>query len=99
MIKYLFEDDEEYVAVKEVEYDDLTSTSEDACRAYQEIFRTMDEDLAERKEIDNVGEVSTIWKFQSVGVLKPQDGCLTLSRSINLHEHLTEANNQGSVLI
>ncbi|GJT72383.1 hypothetical protein Tco_1031669 [Tanacetum coccineum] len=43
IIKYLFEDDEEYVAVKEVEYDDLTSTSEDACRAYQEIFRTMDE--------------------------------------------------------
>ncbi|GJU62624.1 hypothetical protein Tco_1244459 [Tanacetum coccineum] len=43
MIKYLFKDDEEYVAVKEVEYDDLTSTSEDACRAYQEIFRTMDE--------------------------------------------------------
>ncbi|GKE27917.1 hypothetical protein Tco_1443301 [Tanacetum coccineum] len=93
IIKYLFEDDEEYVAVKEVEYDDLTSTSEDTCRAYQEIFRTMDEgwmDLAERKEFDNVGEVSMIWKFQSVGVLKPQDGCLTLSRSINLHGESTE---------
>ncbi|GJR70369.1 putative reverse transcriptase domain-containing protein [Tanacetum coccineum] len=34
-------------------------------------------DLAERKEIDNVGEESTIWKFGSVGVLKPQDGCST----------------------
>ncbi|GKD79853.1 hypothetical protein Tco_1342474 [Tanacetum coccineum] len=43
MIKYSFEDDEEYVAVKEYEYDDLTSTSEDACHAYQEIFRKMDE--------------------------------------------------------
>nr|GEW66326.1 hypothetical protein [Tanacetum cinerariifolium] len=43
MIKYSFEDDEEYVAVKEDEYDDLTSTSKDACRAYQEIFRMMDE--------------------------------------------------------
>ncbi|GKB22642.1 hypothetical protein Tco_0862043 [Tanacetum coccineum] len=43
MIKYSFGDDEEYVAVKENEYDDLTSTSEDACRAYQEIFRIMDE--------------------------------------------------------
>ncbi|GJR23363.1 hypothetical protein Tco_0971890 [Tanacetum coccineum] len=43
MIKYLFGDDEEYVAVKEDEYDDLTSTSKDACRAYQEIFRMMDE--------------------------------------------------------
>ncbi|GJR85394.1 hypothetical protein Tco_0209405 [Tanacetum coccineum] len=26
------------------------------------------------KEIDNVGEVSTIWKSRSVGVLKSQDG-------------------------
>ncbi|GJV41297.1 hypothetical protein Tco_1419737 [Tanacetum coccineum] len=43
MIKYLFGDDEEYVAVKEDEYDDLTSTRKDACRAYQEIFRMMDE--------------------------------------------------------
>ncbi|GKC83981.1 hypothetical protein Tco_1139698 [Tanacetum coccineum] len=35
--------DEEYVAVKEDEYNDLTSTNKDACRAYQEIFRIMDE--------------------------------------------------------
>ncbi|GKA62610.1 hypothetical protein Tco_0762129 [Tanacetum coccineum] len=44
MIKYAFGDDEEYVAVKEDEYDDLTSTSKDACRAYQEIFRMMNKD-------------------------------------------------------
>ncbi|GJS91054.1 hypothetical protein Tco_0773690 [Tanacetum coccineum] len=31
MIKYSFRDDEEYVAVKEDKYDDLTSTSKDAC--------------------------------------------------------------------
>ncbi|GJY26723.1 hypothetical protein Tco_0401449 [Tanacetum coccineum] len=31
MIKYSFGQDEEYVVVKENEYDDLTSTSEDAC--------------------------------------------------------------------
>ncbi|GJU70293.1 hypothetical protein Tco_1256552 [Tanacetum coccineum] len=43
MIKYSFKDEEEYVAVKEDEYDDLTITSEKACRAYQEIFRMMDE--------------------------------------------------------
>ncbi|GKB68477.1 hypothetical protein Tco_0929889 [Tanacetum coccineum] len=43
MIKYLFNDEEEYVAVKEDEYDDLTITREEACRAYQEIFRMMDE--------------------------------------------------------
>ncbi|GJT09684.1 VIER F-box protein 2 [Tanacetum coccineum] len=43
MIKYSFGQDEEYVAIKECEYDDLTKTNEDACRAYQEIFRSMDE--------------------------------------------------------
>ncbi|GJY58157.1 hypothetical protein Tco_0458049 [Tanacetum coccineum] len=43
MIKYSSGQDEEYVALKEEEYEDLTSTSEDACRAYQEIFRMMDE--------------------------------------------------------
>ncbi|GJS18566.1 hypothetical protein Tco_0413038 [Tanacetum coccineum] len=36
-------DNEKYVAIKEDEYDDLTNTNEDACRAYQEIFRNMDE--------------------------------------------------------
>ncbi|GJU18012.1 hypothetical protein Tco_1145978 [Tanacetum coccineum] len=43
MIKYSFNNEEEYVAIKEDEYDDLTITSEEACRAYQEIFRMMDE--------------------------------------------------------
>nr|GEV84482.1 hypothetical protein [Tanacetum cinerariifolium] len=43
MIKYSFGLDEEYVDVKEDEYDDLTSTSKDACQAYQEIFCMMDE--------------------------------------------------------
>ncbi|GKA86544.1 hypothetical protein Tco_0808255 [Tanacetum coccineum] len=43
MIKYSFKDEEEYVAVKEYEYNNLTITSEEARRAYQEIFRMMDE--------------------------------------------------------
>ncbi|GJZ98062.1 hypothetical protein Tco_0670515 [Tanacetum coccineum] len=43
MIKYSFNNDEEYVAVKEDEYDDPTITREEACRAYQEIFRKIDE--------------------------------------------------------
>nr|GEV76908.1 hypothetical protein [Tanacetum cinerariifolium] len=43
MVKYSFKDDEKYVDIKENEYEDLTSTSENACRAYQEIFRMMDE--------------------------------------------------------
>ncbi|GJY18057.1 hypothetical protein Tco_0389548 [Tanacetum coccineum] len=42
MIKYSFRQDEEYVAVKEDEYEDLTNTSKDACGEYQEIFRMMD---------------------------------------------------------
>ncbi|GJY91444.1 hypothetical protein Tco_0506640 [Tanacetum coccineum] len=43
MIKYSFGQDENYVAIKESEYDDLTITNEDACKAYQEIFRSMEE--------------------------------------------------------
>ncbi|GJV70803.1 hypothetical protein Tco_1490798 [Tanacetum coccineum] len=43
MIKYSFGQDKEYVAVKEDEYDDLARTSNNACRAYQEVFRMMDE--------------------------------------------------------
>ncbi|GJT49352.1 hypothetical protein Tco_0975509 [Tanacetum coccineum] len=38
IIKYSFNNDEEYVAVKEDEYDDITITREEACQAYQEIF-------------------------------------------------------------
>ncbi|GJU39915.1 hypothetical protein Tco_1192872 [Tanacetum coccineum] len=44
MIKYSFNNDEEYVAVKEDEYDDLTITRKEAYQAYQEIFRIMDEE-------------------------------------------------------
>nr|GEU53825.1 hypothetical protein [Tanacetum cinerariifolium] len=43
MMKYSFGDDEEYVAIKECVYDDLTSAKKDACRTYQEIFHRMDE--------------------------------------------------------
>ncbi|GKA23802.1 hypothetical protein Tco_0709835 [Tanacetum coccineum] len=43
MIKYSFNNDDEYVAVKEDEYDDLSITRKEACQAYQEIFRIMDE--------------------------------------------------------
>ncbi|GJZ98092.1 hypothetical protein Tco_0670545 [Tanacetum coccineum] len=53
MIKYSFNNDEEYVAVKEDEYDDPTITREEACRAYQEIFQKMDEgwmDLEKEKK-------------------------------------------------
>ncbi|GKE25962.1 hypothetical protein Tco_1441346, partial [Tanacetum coccineum] len=49
MIKYSLNDEEEYVAVKEEEYDDLTNTSKEARRAYQEIFRMMDEGWMETR--------------------------------------------------
>nr|GEV79574.1 hypothetical protein [Tanacetum cinerariifolium] len=55
MIKYSFRQDEEYVAVKENEYEDLTSTTKDTCRAYQEIFRMMDE-----------GWMTSIWRIRSM---------------------------------
>ncbi|GKE21562.1 hypothetical protein Tco_1433074, partial [Tanacetum coccineum] len=42
MIKYSFNNDDEYVAIKEDEYDDLTITRKEACLAYQDIFRIMD---------------------------------------------------------
>ncbi|GKC72150.1 hypothetical protein Tco_1118033 [Tanacetum coccineum] len=41
--EWIQDDEEEYVDVKEDEYDDLTITSDEACRAYQEIFWMMDE--------------------------------------------------------
>ncbi|GKE02198.1 hypothetical protein Tco_1390181, partial [Tanacetum coccineum] len=43
MIKYSFGQEEKYVAIKEYDYDDLSRTNDDACHAYQEIFRNMDE--------------------------------------------------------
>ncbi|GJT80798.1 hypothetical protein Tco_1055140 [Tanacetum coccineum] len=43
MIKYSFGQDEEYVAIKEDEYEDLTNTSKEAIHVYQEIFCMMDE--------------------------------------------------------
>ncbi|GJZ94337.1 hypothetical protein Tco_0666540 [Tanacetum coccineum] len=104
IIKYSFENDEEYVAVKEDKYDDLTSTSKDACRAYQEIFRMMDEgwmDLDARKEIDNVGEESTIWKSRSVGVLKHQDGCSTriIAHKLNMENLPSQISGEFLILI
>ncbi|GKD29405.1 hypothetical protein Tco_1240183 [Tanacetum coccineum] len=43
MIKYSFNNDEEYVAIKEDEYNDLSITRKEPCQAYQEILRIMDE--------------------------------------------------------
>ncbi|GJT06796.1 hypothetical protein Tco_0841258 [Tanacetum coccineum] len=43
MIKYSFNNDEEYVAIKENKYDDLTINKGRGMRAYQEIFRIIDE--------------------------------------------------------
>ncbi|GKG29507.1 hypothetical protein Tco_0416872, partial [Tanacetum coccineum] len=52
-----------YVAVKEDEYDDPTITREEACQAYQEIFRIMDEGWmvtrAERREDNDKSNLKT----------------------------------------
>ncbi|GKD19979.1 hypothetical protein Tco_1221682, partial [Tanacetum coccineum] len=67
MIKYSFGQDEEYVAIKEDEYDDLARTNDDACRAYQEIFRMIDEGW-----MDFVKEISTNigGEFTNLEILK-----------------------------
>ncbi|GKB16003.1 hypothetical protein Tco_0849926, partial [Tanacetum coccineum] len=50
--------------------------------------KAKEKDLAERKEIDNVGRESTIWKSGSVGVLKLQDGDYDLW-SMRMEQYLT----------
>ncbi|GJS97066.1 hypothetical protein Tco_0804034 [Tanacetum coccineum] len=98
MIKYSFGQDEEYAAVKEDEYEDLTSTSKDACQTYQEIFRMMDEgwmDLAVKKSTKLV-------KYQSSGILCVIVVILEYRRIYNTHpcsqtqlEESTEQNIRG----
>ncbi|GJZ11470.1 hypothetical protein Tco_0546229, partial [Tanacetum coccineum] len=43
MMKYSFDVDDEYVAIKEHEHSDHSRTNVDACQAYRELFRIMDE--------------------------------------------------------
>ncbi|GJW06965.1 hypothetical protein Tco_1569388 [Tanacetum coccineum] len=71
MIKYSFNDEEEYVDVKEDEYDDVTITSEEACRAYQEIFWMMEKDgrlRAPRPHERNINEYW--WRIYKSGDLE-----------------------------
>nr|GFB28163.1 hypothetical protein [Tanacetum cinerariifolium] len=70
IIKYSFRDDEKYVAIKEDEYDDLMSTNKNACRAYQEIFRSMDEGWVESsypndENLINENEVAKIFRIET----------------------------------
>ncbi|GJU97396.1 hypothetical protein Tco_1326667 [Tanacetum coccineum] len=75
---------EEYVAIKEDEYNDLTITSEEACRAYQEIFRMMDEGW-----MDLVKEISTNigGEFTTLEILK----CRSLETSRRLPRWQSQA--------
>ncbi|GJT04897.1 hypothetical protein Tco_0839359 [Tanacetum coccineum] len=43
MIKYSFDAGDEYVAIKEHECSDHSKANIDACQAYRELFRIMDE--------------------------------------------------------
>ncbi|GJX62966.1 hypothetical protein Tco_0295866 [Tanacetum coccineum] len=93
MIKYSFRQDKEYVAVKEDEYDDLARTNDDACRAYQEIFRRMDEgwtDLVKEISTNIDGEFINLeilkcWSLETSRWLFNTNSC-----SINQHEESTE---------
>nr|GEU98369.1 hypothetical protein [Tanacetum cinerariifolium] len=60
MIKYSFNNEEDYVAVKEDEYDDLTITSKEACRAYQEIF------LDDRRRMDGYTHQARILELKRI---------------------------------
>ncbi|GJW25428.1 hypothetical protein Tco_0039239 [Tanacetum coccineum] len=56
MMKYSFDADDEYVAIKEREHSDHSRTNVDACQAYQELFRIMDEGWLMTKAKDGVKE-------------------------------------------
>ncbi|GJY17636.1 hypothetical protein Tco_0389127 [Tanacetum coccineum] len=58
-------------------------------------------DLAESKEIDDVGGESTIWKSGSVGVLKLQDGCSTqiLAHKLNMENLPSKISGEFLILI
>ncbi|GKD41883.1 hypothetical protein Tco_1266528, partial [Tanacetum coccineum] len=43
MMKYSFDADDEYVAIKEHEHFNHSRTNIDACQAYRELFHIMDE--------------------------------------------------------
>ncbi|GKF48597.1 hypothetical protein Tco_0141848, partial [Tanacetum coccineum] len=50
MMKYSFDVDDENVAIKEREHSDHSKTNFDACQAYRELFRIMDEGWLVTKE-------------------------------------------------
>nr|GEU70037.1 hypothetical protein [Tanacetum cinerariifolium] len=66
MIKYSFGQDEKYVVVKEDEYEDLTSISKDACRAYQEIFCLMDEGWMETTKYGKIWYDEDVHDLRSI---------------------------------
>ncbi|GJT25728.1 hypothetical protein Tco_0895665 [Tanacetum coccineum] len=43
MMKYSFDVEDEYVAIKEHEHSDHSRTNVEACQVYRELFRIMDE--------------------------------------------------------
>ncbi|GKF91674.1 hypothetical protein Tco_0275375, partial [Tanacetum coccineum] len=43
MMKYSFNVDDEYVAIKQREHSDHSRTNVDACQAYRELYRIIDE--------------------------------------------------------
>ncbi|GJT65150.1 hypothetical protein Tco_1016630 [Tanacetum coccineum] len=52
MIKYAFDADDEYVAIKEHKYSEHSETNIDTCQAYRELFCIMDEEWLVTKACD-----------------------------------------------
>ncbi|GJZ15421.1 zinc finger, CCHC-type containing protein [Tanacetum coccineum] len=59
LIKYSFGPAKKYISIKECEHDDFQRTEDDACHAYQEIFRIIDEGWFEtRATLDKAYPIS-----------------------------------------
>ncbi|GJU91920.1 hypothetical protein Tco_1304343 [Tanacetum coccineum] len=60
MMKYSFDANDEYVAIKEHEYFDHSRTNIDACQAYRELFHIMDEGWLMIKD--------AVWRILGFGI-------------------------------
>ncbi|GJS21530.1 hypothetical protein Tco_0450162 [Tanacetum coccineum] len=99
IIKYSFGPAEKYLAIKECEYDDLTRIKDNACHAYQEIFRIMDEGWTLLNENDDFDEVFIFWNSMCCShavsaagnVVSTAGDATTVSATTTTIDHITLA--------
>ncbi|GKC27395.1 hypothetical protein Tco_1034689 [Tanacetum coccineum] len=88
MIKYSFGKDEEFVAIKEHEYDDLTSTNEDASTRTKRSFVGWTKDGWTSLE----KKLTKLVKYQSSGIL-----CVCCSHAV-IMEYLMKISKKARIL-